>query len=178
MFLFPAKSRLAALCAFLLAAVLGPMVGQPAQADIAAPKGEVILTISGAISETNAATGAQFDLAMLQALPASGFDTTTTWTEGKTRFDGVPLKTLLDAVGATGSTVTATALNNYSVDIPFDVIEDQVPIVAYHIDGETFSRRDKGPLWIVFPYDADVAYQTELVHGWSIWQLSGLTVQD
>ncbi len=173
MFLSLAKSRRAVLSAFLMLAAV-----PAALAEIAAPQGEVILTVSGAIAETNHADGARFDLAMLQALPASGFDTTTTWTEGMTRFDGVPLKTLLDAVGAQGATVTATALNNYSVDIPFSVIEDQVPIVAYHIDGETFSRRDKGPLWIVFPYDAGPAYQTELIYGWSIWQLNGLTVKD
>lgn len=173
MILSLSKSRIAAISAFLLLAV-----GQPATAEIAAPQGEVILTVSGAIDDTNSAEGAQFDMEMLQAMPASGFDTTTTWTVGTTRFDGVPLKALLDAVGAKGTSVTATALNNYSVEIPLDVLEEQVPIVAYHINGETFSRRDKGPLWIVFPYDAGPAYQTELVYGWSIWQLSGLTVNE
>ena len=173
MILSLSKSRIAAISAFLLLAV-----GQPASAEIAAPQGEVILTVSGAIDDTNSAEGAQFDMEMLQAMPASGFDTTTTWTVGTTRFDGVPLKALLDAVGAKGTSVTATALNNYSVEIPLDVLEEQVPIVAYHINGETFSRRDKGPLWIVFPYDAGPAYQTELVYGWSIWQLSGLTVNE
>ena len=168
-----AKCRIAAVSALLFAAV-----GQPAIAEMAAPSDEVILTVNGAVTQTNSAGGAEFDMEMLQALPASGFDTTTSWTEGKTRFDGVPLKALLDAVGAKGTTVTATALNNYSVEIPLDVLEDQVPIVAYHINGEPFSRRDKGPLWIVFPYDAGPAYQTELVYGWSIWQLSGLTVNE
>ena len=168
-----AKCRIAAVSALLFAAV-----GQPAIAEMAAPSDEVILTVNGAVTQTNSAGGAEFDMEMLQALPASGFDTTTSWTEGKTRFDGVPLKALLDAVGAKGTTVTATALNNYSVEIPLDVIEDQVPIIAYHINGEPFSRRDKGPLWIVFPYDAGPAYQTELVYGWSIWQLSGLTVNE
>ncbi|NBE09106.1 molybdopterin-dependent oxidoreductase [Paragemmobacter ruber] len=168
-----ARRRIAAVSAVLLMTI-----GQPVAAEIATPTDEVILTVNGAVSTTNSADGAEFDMAMLQALPASGFDTTTTWTEGMTRFDGVPLKVLLDAVGAKGATVTATALNNYSVEIPFDVIEDQVPIIAYHINGEPFSRRDKGPLWIVFPYDAGPDYQTELVYGWSIWQLSGLTVNE
>jgi hypothetical protein len=173
MILSLAQSRIAAFSAFLFMAV-----GQPAIAEIATPQGEVILAVAGAIAQTNSAEGAQFDMDMLQAMPASGFDTNTTWTEGVTRFDGVPLKALLDAVGAKGSSVTATALNNYSVEIPLDVLEDQVPIVAYHINGETFSRRDKGPLWIVFPYDVGPDYQTELVYGWSIWQLSGLTVNE
>lgn len=173
MTLFPFKSRLAVFSAFIPVALAAPVA-----AELAAPSGDVILTIEGAISETNTATGAAFDLAMLQALPTSGFDTTTNWSDRKSRFDGVPLKALLDAVGATGGTITATALNNYSIQIPLDAIDDAVPIVAYHIDGEPFSRRDKGPLWIVFPYDDGSEYQTELVYGWSIWQLAGLKVTD
>ena len=43
---------------------------------------------------------------------------------------------------------------------------------------EEFSRRDKGPLWIVFPYDSGAEYQTELVFGWSIWQLATLTIAE
>jgi len=166
-------SRIAAVSAFLAFSL-----GAPAMAELATPAGEVILTIDGAITETNSPEGATFDMEMLQALPTSGFDTSSTWTVGSNRYDGVPLRALLDAVGATGGTITATALNNYSVQIPIEVIEDSVPIVAYHIDGETFSRRDKGPLWIVFPYDAGDAYQTEQVYGWSIWQLAKLTIQE
>jgi hypothetical protein len=168
-----AFGRIAAASAFFaVSAIL------PAQAEMAAPTGEVVLTVGGAIAESNSPEGASFDMEMLMALPKSGFDTTTTWTEGPHRFEGVPLKAVLDAVGGTGATITATALNNYSVEIPLDVIEDEVPIIAYHIDGEPFSRRDKGPLWIVFPYDAGEKYQTELVYGWSIWQLAGLTVSE
>lgn len=168
-----AFGRIAAVSAFLAATA-----ALPALAEIAAPKGEVILTVGGNVAETNTPEGAAFDMDMLQALPKSSFETTTTWTEGPHTFEGVPLKAVLDAVGATGGTITATALNNYSVQIPIDAIEDEVPIIAYHIDGETFSRRDKGPLWIVFPYDAGEKYQTELVYGWSIWQLAGLTISE
>ena len=166
-------SRIAALAAFAICAAI-----LPARAEMAAPTGEVILTVSGAIAETNSPEGAAFDMEMLQALPATSFETTTTWTEGPHTFEGVPLKALLDAVGAEGGKIAATALNSYSVDIPLDAVEDAAPIIAYHIDGETFSRRDKGPLWIVFPYDSSDKYQSELVYGWSIWQLAGLTISN
>ncbi|MES2967755.1 MAG: molybdopterin-dependent oxidoreductase [Pseudomonadota bacterium] len=144
-------------------------------AELAAPVGPVILTVDGAITATNAPNAAQFDLAALQAMPVVTFDTSTTWTEGVKTFTGVPLKSLLEAVGATGGEVQATALNNYSVRIPIDSLTDTAPIVAYHIDGETFSRRDKGPLWIVYPYDSSANFQNELVYGRSIWQLERLT---
>lgn len=148
------------------------------QAALPAPKGEVVLTISGAVAQTNTAAGAAFDMAMLADLPATTFKTTTTWTDGAKTFSGVPLKRLLETVGATGSTLTATALNDYTVTIPLDGLTDDAPIVAYSIDGAPFPRREKGPLWIVYPYDSDPAYRTEAVYGYSIWQLSGLTLSN
>lgn len=150
----------------------------PAAAELAPPKGETILTVRGAITETNGDGVASFDMDMLQAMPAVEFATSTNWTEGVKTFRGVPLHALLESLGATGSKVTATALNNYSVDIPMDVLAEDVPIIAYTIDGETFSRRDKGPLWIVFPYDRSTEYQTELAYGWSIWQLADMNVAE
>ena len=171
-FLIPTAGRLAAAFAFAVAVAL------PARAELAQPTGEQVLKVDGAITETNADGAALFDMAMLQALPAAEFTTATQWTEGDKTFKGVPLKALLESVGATGTKITATALNNYSVDIPMDALTDDAPIVAYFIDGEEFSRRDKGPLWIVFPYDSGAEYQTELVYGWSIWQLATLTVAE
>ncbi|MEC8574513.1 MAG: oxidoreductase, partial [Pseudomonadota bacterium] len=38
------------------------------------------------------------------------------------------------------------------------------------------SLRDKGPLWIVYPFDSDPAYQTEAIYSRSIWQLEEITV--
>jgi hypothetical protein len=142
-----------------------------------APKGEAILFVDGAITHTNVGTETQFDLEALMAQASVTFTTSTTWTEGTPTFTGVPLKALLDAVGATGTTVTATALNSYAIDIPVDSLNDEAPIVAYHIDGKSFSRRDKGPLWIVYPYDSSADYRNDLIYGRSIWQLERLTVK-
>lgn len=140
--------------------------------------GEVILTIDGAI--TAGAAGQQavsFDLDQLMALPSRRFRTGTIWTEGVQEFSGVPLKALLAEVGVTDGTVLARALNDYAVKIPVDSLGDEAPIVAYMIDGATFSRREKGPLWIVYPYDSSRDFQTETVYGRSVWQLSRLTVE-
>lgn len=163
-----------------LTAILAITVGavSVARAEVPpAPKGQAILYVDGAITHTNVGDEAQFDLDSLMAQPAVTFTTSTTWTEGTPTFTGVPLKALLEAVGATGSTVSAVALNNYAIDIPLDSLSDDAPIVAYYIDGKTFSRRDKGPLWIVYPYDSSADYRNDLVYGRSIWQLERLTVK-
>lgn len=33
------------------------------------------------------------------------------------------------------------------------------------------SVRDKGPLWVIYPYDSDPALQSEVTYARSIWQL-------
>jgi hypothetical protein len=52
----------------------------------------------------------------------------------------------------------AKAINDYAIDIPLSDAVQGGPIVAYRLDGDTMSVRDKGPLWIVYPYDANADY--------------------
>lgn len=175
MFLYAVR-RLSRSMTHIAAATLFGAVAVYAEAP-PTPAGEVLLSVDGTISQTNVGAEAQFDLDALKALGATTFATSTTWTEGTPTFTGVSLKKLLDSVGATGTSVSAVALNNYAVEIPLDSLTDDAPIVAYEIDGETFSRRDKGPLWIVYPYDSSADYRNELIYGRSIWQLQRLTVK-
>ncbi|MBO4168529.1 molybdopterin-dependent oxidoreductase [Cereibacter azotoformans] len=167
---------LALCCAAAICAAASSVAASPA--DLPAPAGTPLLTVDGAIARSNDAGRAVFDLDMLQELPARSFRTSTVWTEGVREFTGVPLKALLERLGVDGPvSVSATAINDYAVEIPADAIGDQAPIIAYHIDGATFSRREKGPLWVVFPYDAEERYRTEVTYGQSIWQLDRLTVR-
>lgn len=144
-------------------------------ADLAAPTDDVVLTISGGISATNSGKAAALDRAMLSGMPRTEFTTSTIWTEGEVTFSGVSLKALMDRLGAEGGKITATAINNYSVEIPMDSLGDY-PIVADLMDGKPMSIRDKGPLWIVFPFDSGEEFQTEVIYSRSIWQLDRLEV--
>ncbi len=70
----------------------------------------------------------------------------------------------------------ASAANDYSANLTFPPGDD---LVADHRNadrGEFIPRRDKGPLWIVFPFDADPAYRTPVAFGQSVWQLVKLSV--
>ncbi len=117
-------------------------------------------------------------LEALDALDQAEFTTTTIWTDGETRFSGVPLKALLAHLGVQGSSVEMVALNDYAVTMPIAELEDGAPIVATRMNGETMSVRDKGPYWVVFPYDSDPKYSTETTYSRSIWQLNRLKVID
>ncbi|KIN60377.1 Oxidoreductase, molybdopterin binding [Sulfitobacter noctilucae] len=112
-----------------------------------------------------------FDRAALEALGTRKIETTTIWTEGTNTFEGVPLARLVQELGAEDGTLLATAINDYTVEIPVtDAVEDG-PIVAITMNGEEMSVRDKGPLWVVYPYDANADYRTEVIYSRSIWQL-------
>jgi hypothetical protein len=163
--------------ALLLLCLWTPMVADAAE-PLAPPSGDTILTVTGAVSVTNARGEARFDMQMLRALPAVEFSTATIWTDGARRYVGTPLKALLDRVGADGATVRATALNAYAITIPLDDITDAAPIVAYLEDGAPMSVRNRGPLWILYPFDDDPRWRTEVAYSRSIWQLERLDVLD
>lgn len=156
----------------LLAGLLPPLTDGALAADmLPEPSGPVLLTVTGdfAVKTTNGT--AQFDLGMLQALPSAEFETTTIWTDGTLRFTGVPLSAILDRLEIDATKIRAQAINDYSVEIPLAEIDEDIPIVAYFLNDKPMSRREKGPLWIVYPYDSDTKYQSETIYSRSIWQL-------
>lgn len=152
------------------------LIGMPALAeDLAAPTGDVILTVTGA-GVTNVEGAAALDLAMLEEMDGTQIKTTTIWTEGMQTFEGVSLNVLIDRLGIEGETLSAVAINDYAVEIPTSDATEGGPIIAYKMNGKTMSVRDKGPLWVIYPYDSGPAYQTEVIYSRSIWQLDRLDV--
>lgn len=135
---------------------------------------EPLLTVSGNVSADGGEVA--FDRAALEALPASTIVTSTIWTDGTHEFTGVYLSDLLAAVGAPTSGIRATALNDYSIDIPAEDAAPGAALVAYKMDGEPMSIREKGPLWIVYPYDTQAKFRTEVTYSRSIWQLDRIEV--
>lgn len=138
---------------------------------LAAPSGDVVLTVSGKISNTNSGDTALFDIAMLQDMDPIKIETTTIWNDGMQVFEGVLLSRLIDELGAEGSVIAASALNDYTVEIPLSDAVPDGPILAFAQNGEPLSVRDKGPLWVIYPYDAKAEYHSELIYARSIWQL-------
>lgn len=140
--------------------------------------GEVMLTVAGDVAPGPDGGDWTFDNDALHALPVTSFTTSTIWTDGPQSFEGVLLKTLLDRVGAAEGTIKAVALNDYMVEIPTEDAVDGGPIIAYMRNGHEIGVRDKGPLWLVYPFDDDRAYQSEEYYSRSIWQLNRLTIVD
>lgn len=140
------------------------------------PDGRVVLAVSGAVDNTNAEERADFDMGMLQRLPAETLETTTPWTKGVTRFEGVLVRDVLDKVGAKGATATAVALNDYRFEIPISDFDQYRVILAYQMNDKQLRIRDKGPLWIVYPMDEHAELQNEQTHNKMVWQLRQLII--
>ena len=112
----------------------------------------------------------------LLAMPQIEFRTSTIWTPEPVTFSGPSLASVLAAAGAVDGALSMVAVNDYKVEMPADRIEDNAPIIANRIDGKPFSIRNKGPLWLIFPFDADPRFQTEEIYSFSIWQLTQVRV--
>ncbi|SFE00813.1 oxidoreductase [Roseivivax sediminis] len=146
--------------------------------DLPAPDADPLLTVSGEIGCTNDGDSAVFDRAMLESMNPVTIETETIWTDGVQSFTGVPLGEILSAACAEGSAIQATAINDYAVEIPRADWEREGPVVAYLNNGEPMSVRDKGPLWIVYPYDSEPEFQSEVTYSRSIWQLDRIVVTE
>lgn len=118
-----------------------------------------------------------FDMAMLRALPVTTFRTSTVWTEGVSEFTGVSLKDFVEAMNVSTGTLSMYAVNDYVAEVPVSDAIEGGPILAYLMDGQEMSVRDKGPLWVIYPYDDNPKYQTEVVYSRSIWQLVKIEIK-
>lgn len=173
----PMISRRFGLKSAMAAAAFAMLCGGASAVELPAPEGRVLVTVSGAIGFCNADGGAAFDLAMLDALESRETVIETPWYEGRRRFSGPTLKALLEAVGASGDTLRVVALNDYSAEIPISDVLAYPVILATRIDGKVMSVREKGPGFVIYPFDVAPELYNEMIFGRSVWQVSRIEVR-
>jgi hypothetical protein len=83
----------------------------------------------------------------------------------------------MSAVGATGDTITAVALNDYTTEIPISDFAQYGVLLAIKRNGEYMPVRDKGPLFIVYPFDSSPELKAQRFYGRSAWQVAKLIVK-
>lgn len=161
----------------LLASPVLALPGPALATGLPAPAGPVILTVTGAIGTTNAPGEARFDLAMLDALPQRETVTATPWHQGRPRFRGPTLAGLLAAVGARGKVLAVAALNDYVSEVPAEDAALYPVILATRMDGAGMSVRDKGPIFVIYPFDEHPELFNEVYFGRSVWQVRSIGVR-
>ncbi|WP_407493480.1 oxidoreductase [Pseudooceanicola sp. MF1-13] len=110
-------------------------------------------------------------------LPSHSFTTSTIWTDGPQEFVGIRVADLLNLLDKDATTLQLTAANGYQIDVQAAHFHDFDAIIAYLRNGEPMTLRDKGPLWIVYPYDSDPRYKAEIIFANSIWQLERIELK-
>ncbi len=182
--------RLALPLSLLLSAAL------PAWAEMPAPKGHVLVTIGGAVSETNLPERGENDGGLLGFLGvshagAAGLDadmleslqqieiTIVYGTEDNQQditFKGPLLSEVMTMAGAEGKMAMPMAMDGYQAEIPWNSIETYQPILATHADGSPMGIGGYGPTMIVFPPtdDPDLAQEQS---GQQVWALAYIGVE-
>lgn len=159
---------------FMAASLAVPFAARAAT--LSKPTAKPILAVTGKISVTNDGTAARFDRAMLEGLGDTKFATSTPWYDKPMEFEGVPLDALMKAVGATGQRIRAVALNDYASELPIEDFAKYGTLLALKLGGEYMSVSDKGPCFIIYPFDQYPELHNAQFYSRSVWQVSSIVV--
>ncbi|WP_255990137.1 hypothetical protein [Chitinolyticbacter albus] len=140
------------------------------------PKGPVVLTISSAI-EHGQPGPALFDDAMLQRFKQYRLTVPTPWYPQPQTFEGPLLRDVLAAVGMRGTQLSLRALNDYVTIIPIDDSQRYNVILARKRNGKLMTVRDKGPLFVMYPFDTHVELRNTEYYRRCAWQLMQIVVE-
>jgi len=157
-------------------AAMGLATAWPAARALSAVTGPVVLEVGGKVSNVNLDGKACFDMAMLAALPQSSFSARTPWYAERRTFTGPLLRDVLAAAGARGTLLQMRALNDYRVEVPWEDAQRHDPILARLLDGQPMAVRDKGPLFLIYPFDDHPELRSAVYYSRSAWQLRAIEV--
>lgn len=141
------------------------------------PEGDIVLTVEGQVQKCNSGLEARFDLPMLEALPKTQVRTQNPWEQGIVTYEGVLFRDLLDYVQANGTSLSITALNDFRATMDVSDTRSIDVLLAYKRNGEYMPVREKGPLFVVFPFTDNPALSGEFRFAQSVWQVARITVK-
>ena len=141
---------------------------------VAAPKGDVVLTVSGDIGTANKGKTLALDLASLEQMRRVRLEAAEPFLKRRVMFEGVLLSDLLAVAGvpSSASKVSLTALDDYKVDFKLDDVRSSQMLLATKADGKHMPVDRSGPIRIVFPDSSTLGRNPDL---W-IWSVSNLKV--
>lgn len=141
------------------------------------PTSTTILVVEGQIRNCNSGLEARLDLSMLEALPKTVVKTQNPWEAGEATYEGVLLRDLLGFVDANGTVLKITALNDFRADLSVSDTQSIGVILAYKRNGQYMPVREKGPLFVVFPFSENPSLSNEERFAQSVWQVARITVK-
>lgn len=136
-----------------------------------------VLTLTGRLLLPQGGGLLALEMPALEQLPQHSFVTRTPWYAQPRKFTGPLLRDVLALAGVRSGQLKAVALNDYKVAIPVDDALRYDVIVARLLDDKPMPVRDKGPLFIIYPFDQWPELRNAVYYSRSAWQLKALEVQ-
>jgi hypothetical protein len=145
---------LALACALV---VVGAGLSGAAQAVLTLSRGETVVALT---------------MADLEAMPQHALVTSNEFTDGEVTYVGPLARDVLARIDLEGvAHLRLTALNDYYIDVPRSDFDRYDVIFAMEADGQRLSRRDKGPLWLMYPISDYPELADPIFNARLIWQV-------
>jgi hypothetical protein len=108
----------------------------------------------------------------LTALPQHTVVTTNEFTDTPVAYTGPLARDVLELLALDGlDVVRFTAVNDYYIDVPTEDLHRYDVVLAMEADGKALSRRDKGPLWLMYPLSEHPELAGPIYNARLIWQV-------
>lgn len=130
------------------------------------------------LSHSDGITGeVRYTIEELNALPQLTVRTTNEFVDGLTEFSGPLARVILKLTNdINAETVSLIAANDYEIEVPVEDFRKYDVIFATKQDGKPLSRRDKGPIWVIYPMTDHRELQDSIYNQRLIWQLVRMEV--
>lgn len=130
------------------------------------------------LSQSDGMTGeVRYTLEELDALPQLTVRTSNEFIDGITEFSGPLARVILKLTNdINADKVRLIAANDYEIEVPVDDFRNYDVIFATRQNGEYLSRRDKGPIWVIYPMSDHKELQDSIYNQRLIWQLVRMEV--
>ncbi|OLP57884.1 hypothetical protein BJF93_13655 [Xaviernesmea oryzae] len=115
-------------------------------------------------------------LASLDTLPQSKFKTSTPWHKGVVEFSGTALSAYFEAAHVSPRKIRLVALNDYVVDAEVSDLLAGDALLATRQNGVPLPISDKGPVFLIFPFDARSELQHQSYYSRAVWQLTEIDI--
>lgn len=138
-------------------------------------KARAFLTITG---RTRSGVEERWTRADVEALGSDALWTKTPWHRDVHRFEGIRLGRLLGRAGADGvMAANLHALNDYTALVPAEDVRLYDPLLALRRDGVDMPVADKGPLFLVYPFDDHPELDGPAFRARSVWQVDAMDLR-
>lgn len=107
----------------------------------------------------------------LLAMEQTIVETENEFIDGMGGYSGPLARDVIALLGDDLEEVLLTAVNDYAVPVPVEDFVKYDVIFAMSRDGEDFSVRDKGPIWVIYPMSEYEELQDRIYNDRLIWQL-------